>query len=648
MGFVADRFAQLTVNVELGVTSHKLKSTRRSLASIHSREQRSSTEDKLPSHAEIHRVLTDASFRDSKTDNCDEVEFLLLSRATIALSMHLANILLVHSADLPKDIVRLAQTESDLGSTIYYAINSIPIRLYSILSDLLQKGGEVTVTEENSNLSARLLRAAQRAWAALPGVLNSFKLKSLGTTPLLLMRSTSVILSPPTTVYESLRHGLQLKKTMLENVRAFEAGCLGMLVQECWKSDDICESWREIGPEYLEGELRKLELIVERVSEFLAACRSHRLESVALMTGIETFSISLESEKSPFATYSELRERLIAVQERIVALPGELRDTVKAYLLPTSFLATHGVTALLAGLFMYKTGLMVKHRANSIQIWLDEAQQTLINFARDWVVEPLSSMWETVRHRETKLALLGAESVKSDLESLERMVVSFARDAGVSSPTELDKIQDMASKGDISVVLSAYESHLRKPLTSLAKGDLLRSLLIQVQKAKLDGELAMSALDRLLRANELNFGMLALLPASFLLWGTYTAWKSAFARRWGLVVAGEVEVLRRSLREVDRLLNNAQIYHTWPTSVTTGLLLAETNTLRIHARAAFRRQGGYSLADRLESERMFADDIRELEHVFEARKELEGYVYKVGVVRRMWNSYGMLWHSLAR
>lgn len=38
-------------------------------------------------------------------------------------------------------------------------------------------------------------------------------------------------------------------------------------------------------------------------------------------------------------------------------------------------------------------------------------------------------------------------------------------------------------------------------------------LLIQVQKTKVDLDLAMAALDKLLRANELNFGLLAILPS---------------------------------------------------------------------------------------------------------------------------------------
>lgn len=40
------------------------------------------------------------------------------------------------------------------------------------------------------------------------------------------------------------------------------------------------------------------------------------------------------------------------------------------------------------------------------------------------------------------------------------------------------------------------------------QGDLIQTLLIQVQKTKVDVDLAMAALDKLLKSNELNFAFL--------------------------------------------------------------------------------------------------------------------------------------------
>ncbi|KAI7988085.1 hypothetical protein LOK49_LG13G02156 [Camellia lanceoleosa] len=51
---------------------------------------------------------------------------------------------------------------------------------------------------------------------------------------------------------------------------------------------------------------------------------------------------------------------------------------------------------------------------------------------------------------------------------------------------------------------------------SLVGGELVRALLIQIQKLKLDIDMAMLELDQILKANEINFAILAALPAFFL------------------------------------------------------------------------------------------------------------------------------------
>ncbi|KAH1092973.1 hypothetical protein GLYMA_14G037400v4 [Glycine max] len=54
------------------------------------------------------------------------------------------------------------------------------------------------------------------------------------------------------------------------------------------------------------------------------------------------------------------------------------------------------------------------------------------------------------------------------------------------------------------------------PIQNLLNGELVRAILIQVQKLKLDTETAMLELNQILRANEINFAVLTALPAFFL------------------------------------------------------------------------------------------------------------------------------------
>ena len=64
---------------------------------------------------------------------------------------------------------------------------------------------------------------------------------------------------------------------------------------------------------------------------------------------------------------------------------------------------------------------------------------------------------------------MGSESLNSDLESLERMVVSFAADHGLSS-SELHSIAEASRKGDLTVVLQKYESEIKAPLKNAIRG----------------------------------------------------------------------------------------------------------------------------------------------------------------------------------
>ena len=55
-------------------------------------------------------------------------------------------------------------------------------------------------------------------------------------------------------------------------------------------------------------------------------------------------------------------------------------------------------------------------------------------------------------------------------------------------------------------ILKAYERDLRRPFVGTVTGNLIRTLLIQVQKTKVDVEIAMGGIDALLKSQELVFG----------------------------------------------------------------------------------------------------------------------------------------------
>ncbi|CAG8824190.1 28704_t:CDS:2, partial [Racocetra persica] len=102
--------------------------------------------------------------------------------------------------------------------------------------------------------------------------------------------------------------------------------------------------------------------------------------------------------------------------------------------------------------------------------WIEDIKETTVNLWNDWVWEPVKGMWDTIRHKEKRLALMGKESLNSDLESLERMVLDFARDQKQFTAEEINEISKRIQDGDLSLVLKAYEQELKNPVKSTLTG----------------------------------------------------------------------------------------------------------------------------------------------------------------------------------
>ncbi|GKZ53469.1 nuclear control of ATPase protein 2 [Aspergillus niger] len=114
-------------------------------------------------------------------------------------------------------------------------------------------------------------------------------------------------------------------------------------------------------------------------------------------------------------------------------------------------------------------------------------------------------------HYLSEIALMSRNSLEADRASLERMVVDFILDRCEPNKNDYDAfdthvITAKVREGDLTPVLKAYENDLRSPFVGTIKGDLVRALLIQIQKTKVDVEIAIGGIDALLKSQELVFG----------------------------------------------------------------------------------------------------------------------------------------------
>lgn len=182
---------------------------------------------------------------------------------------------------------------------------------------------------------------------------------------------------------------------------------------------------------------------------------------------------------------------------------------------------------------------MLTNRRQEIIQWTRELGETTIDFWYNWVIEPVKRLVGTIRHDEnSELAIMSKDSLRSDRESLERMVVDFAvQNPENGTPYTQDQIADIRAKvkeGDLSAVLKAYEKDIQSPAKGAIFGSLVHALLIQIQKTKVDVEVAMSGIDTILKSQELLFGMVGIAPGMVISWLAFRWLGSTFGNRRGL------------------------------------------------------------------------------------------------------------------
>ncbi|XP_028552898.1 protein DGS1, mitochondrial isoform X3 [Dendrobium catenatum] len=135
--------------------------------------------------------------------------------------------------------------------------------------------------------------------------------------------------------------------------------------------------------------------------------------------------------------------------------------------------------------------------------------QRLDSYLSFMLISIRDELFETFRKRHK--GVMEMEEVQLTANSLHRMLLAF------SEQTKGQKLpENLTDQEMMEIVMSRYEKEVMHPLQNLIGGELARAMLIQIQKLKLDLETAMLELDQILKANEINFAVLAALPAFFI------------------------------------------------------------------------------------------------------------------------------------
>lgn len=523
---------------------------------------------------------------EAKSQYESDVEWLLVSKATTQTYGLILNTLLDDIIPLSHDIWYWDQVLSSYPNSSLYAMQTSPVRWWVWTRDIYQESSLRSALGRRANMFSRAPPSndsiAER-WKRFYGIVKeTVTERSLKDAQRKLFSTVSLCRS------EARRKQKQLKK-----LREMTASGLGVLIDEglSFGMDDNKSDVSDHGMEWkgvAERSVALMDMVLRDVAKL-----DHRVSDFEdkVFAGVEQdpdLSIHVEDMVSKPAVMA--RRLLFLLEERIPDHVSATRAVVAENGRPSRLVRFW----IPAGLLLVSSSTILRilvNRKADIVNWIRDFGVTARDFWFNWVVEPVRKVIGTIRHDSTsEIAIMSRDSLKADRESLERMVVDFAVDrpalAGADSALNETQIADIRAKvkeGDVTPVLKAYEHDLRKPFVGAVKGDLVRSLLIQVQKTKVDLEVAISGIDALLKSQELVFGMVGLTPGILVSVAVLSYLRGMLlSNRRGLRQRGErVGRCVRTLRNIDRIFSEATPSQNNLLSYKDhGLLITEVHILR--------------------------------------------------------------------
>lgn len=245
-----------------------------------------------------------------------------------------------------------------------------------------------------------------------------------------------------------------------------------------------------------------------------------------LKSRLEASPFMLASRYGYYSIQPKLSIQLLAKQrQHLVQLLGQISSKPATLPLPmitgqvpiwqkynvfASFLESNWLN-LSIGLFTVVYGRHLISQLDPILIldYTKDGISAVRNLLSEWIWCPMLEIWHTVRYSKFSARITDEAILKQDYDALNRMVHDYGMDAG----GELQA-------ADFEHILKEYERNMKNPIKGALMGDLIRLILIQVQKGKVDLGRALLSLDKLMRANELNFELLTVIPVVVVLYLT--------------------------------------------------------------------------------------------------------------------------------
>ncbi|KAK1466012.1 ATP synthase regulation protein NCA2 [Colletotrichum melonis] len=516
-----------------------------------------------------------------------EIEWLLVSKATVQTYGIILNTLLDQIIPLSDEMWYWDEVLSSYTYSSLYTVQTSPLRLWALTKDVYHESKHRirNLSQTPGDIVASTRTGLSQQWKQFYGIVRDSIRDSSITT---LQRK---VLSPV-----ALSRGEARRKLAhLRRLRDMIASGLGVLVDEGLtfggdEDDDKSEAgvnshdWKGV----VERSVALMDMVLKEALTLESGVNDFEDKVFAGVEEDPELSIHIE-DANALEKPSVLARRLLNLLDN--GLPNHVMSAqllVQENGRPSRFIRywLPATAALLSSTTVLR--LLANRRAEIIS-WIRDIGSTVRDFWFNWVIEPTRKIVGTIRHdSSSEIAIMSRDSLKADRESLERMVVDFALDkphfAGDGSSltdAQIEIIRTKVSEGDVTPVLRAYEKDLRTPFVGAVKGDLVRSLLIQVQKTKVDLEVAISGIDSLLKSQELVFGFVGLTPGVLVSIGIVQYLRGIFGARKGARQSRKTGQSIRVLRNIDRIFSEATPSQNNLLSYKDhGLLLCEVHVLR--------------------------------------------------------------------
>ncbi|KAF8895348.1 ATP synthase regulation protein NCA2-domain-containing protein [Infundibulicybe gibba] len=547
---------------------------------------------------------------------------------------------LLQATDAEAEAEWWADVERSYSNVAWYLLQSFPQRLANVSNQILRSLRARNIPLRSILNPASICRLFPSVNPLRPNALTISLFPHLGSTSLNLSSSLYAFSSTPrleissTSFFGSIRG-------MPRYICDIFLVPLALTRSECKFKKKELEKVRDSRAEILGG-------IANIRGELASALSSDATKIHAFVLSLSNLlNTSMESPPAPDPN-SPLQATLHLLSTTLTCQSNHNSslDVIKSLRRPSRLALLWPKLFLLPPLGLYVVRALYASRASLADVFV-LAGETIRGFIQGWLIEPLKDVLQTVRAGSDGGVIVRKEGVAADLDSLERMTLSLARDELHYGPEQLAALSQQIRVGDLTPVLQLYEEDIRRPLKSALTGTLLRSVFIQVQKAKVDIDQALTGIDKLIKSQELTFAFVGVAPAFAIVYlfggSVLRLWRGSTGR--GKYGGREQRAsVWSTIRRIERLLTSQPPSNSQPNAspglreispLTTGLLLLSVARLRVYA------ENYLPLGSRIRDG--FLEDVEDLENPDLGRAE------KMRVVERMWRCWGQVlgWRRIA-